>query len=41
MDYMAPEMIKNQPHDHNIDICCMGVLVYELLHGFPPFSGNN
>lgn len=40
-DYMAPEMIKNEPHDHNIDIWCMGVLLFELLHGFPPFSANN
>ena len=37
IDYMAPEMIKNQPHDHSLDIWCLGILLYELLHGYAPF----
>lgn len=39
IDYMAPEMFKNEPHDHSLDIWCLGVLLYELLLGCPPFRG--
>lgn len=41
VDYLAPEMIKNQPHDHSLDIWCTGILLFELLHGYAPFNGNN
>lgn len=41
VDYMAPEIIKNQAHDHKIDIWCLGVILYEMLHGITPFKGNN
>jgi len=41
IDYMAPEMIKNLPHDYRIDIWSLGILLYELLHGYAPFSGKN
>ncbi|EGR32411.1 protein kinase domain protein, partial [Ichthyophthirius multifiliis] len=40
VDYMAPEMIENVPHDHRIDIWCLGILLYELIHGYAPFSGD-
>ena len=38
---MAPEMIKNDAHNTSLDIWCLGVLLYELTHGYPPFSGQN
>jgi aurora kinase A len=38
---MAPEMIKNQPHNFSLDIWCLGILLYELLHGKPPYGGKN
>lgn len=41
IDYMAPEMIKNSPYDYKLDIWCLGILLYELIHGKPPFSGEN
>lgn len=41
IDYMSPEMIKNEPHDHTLDIWCLGVLLYELIHGDAPFKGSN
>ena len=40
-DYMAPEMILNKPHDFRLDIWCLGILLFELLHGKAPFPGKN
>lgn len=37
-DYLCPEMIKGIGHNEKLDIWTMGVLMYELLHGKPPFS---
>jgi len=39
--YLAPEMIKEIGHDENLDIWCIGVLMFELLTGNIPFQGNN
>ena len=38
--YLAPEMIENKGHGKNIDKWCLGVLLYELLVGAPPFIGK-
>jgi len=37
LDYLAPEMVENKPHDDSIDIWCLGILTYELLTGKAPF----
>lgn len=37
-DYLAPEMILGNGHDESLDMWGLGVLMYELLHGVPPFS---
>ena len=39
--YLAPEMIQNIGHDEHVDIWCLGVLLFELLTGTPPFIGQN
>jgi serine/threonine protein kinase len=41
LEYMAPEMLKNEPHDHSLDIWSLGILLYELYHGNAPFTGKN
>jgi len=30
-------MIKNEPHDHTLDIWCLGILLFELINGDAPF----
>ena len=34
-------MIKGQAHDERLDIWCLGVLLYEMLHGYAPFGGRD
>jgi len=36
IEYMAPELIKKEPYDCRVDIWCLGVLSYEMVHGHPP-----
>lgn len=37
-DYLAPEMIIGNGHDESLDVWGLGVLMFELLHGKPPFT---
>ncbi len=36
--YVAPEMLRGDPIDHRADLYAVGVMVYELLMGVPPFN---
>ena len=40
-DYLAPEVIMSHNQNDKVDIWCMGVLLYELIHKRPPFIGKN
>ena len=40
-EYMAPEIVKEQYYDYGIDIWSLGVLLYEMIHGFSPFRAHN
>ena len=40
-DYISPEMINKSGHDTSVDVWSLGILIFELLSGKPPFSGRN
>jgi eukaryotic-like serine/threonine-protein kinase len=40
-EYLSPERIKGQRATSTSDIYAMGILLYEMLTGFPPFTGTD
>ncbi|KAJ3447399.1 serine/threonine-protein kinase ial-related [Anaeramoeba flamelloides] len=38
LDYIAPEMLKRAGYDHSVDEWALGILLYELIVGRPPFK---
>jgi len=40
-EYLAPEVITGGGHDMAVDWWALGVLLYEMLAGYPPFYGTN
>ncbi|KAK9230368.1 hypothetical protein WN944_023335 [Citrus x changshan-huyou] len=39
--YMAPEVLQFQRYDEKVDMWSVGAILFELLNGYPPFSGRN
>eukprot|EP01028_Stygiella_incarcerata_P011468 TRINITY_DN649_c0_g1_i7.p1 TRINITY_DN649_c0_g1~~TRINITY_DN649_c0_g1_i7.p1 ORF type:complete len:745 (+),score=150.32 TRINITY_DN649_c0_g1_i7:75-2309(+) len=39
--YMAPELVQEKPYTNAVDLWSLGVILYELFYGVPPFYTNN
>ncbi|KAM6997891.1 cGMP-dependent protein kinase 2 isoform 2-T2 [Tautogolabrus adspersus] len=40
-EYVAPEVILSKGHDFGADCWSLGILIFELLTGNPPFAGSD
>ncbi len=39
--YMAPEIFKRKPVDPRVDLYALGVMLFEILAGSPPYPGDD
>ncbi len=39
-EYMSPEIVYQQDHNNKADIWSLGILLYEMLNGHPPFQAE-
>ena len=39
-EYMAPEIVKEEAYNLGIDVWSLGILLYELTHGYSPFRAQ-
>ena len=39
-DYIAPEVLQGQPYDYSCDWWSLGIIVFEMVYGYPPFSSK-
>lgn len=39
--YLAPEQVQQQGHNRAVDWWALGVLIYELVNGIPPFNQDD
>lgn len=39
-EYMAPELLQKRTYDYTVDIWALGILLFELMHGFSPYRAK-
>ena len=39
-EYMSPELLQKKSYDYTVDIWGLGILLYELMHGYSPFRAK-
>ncbi len=37
-EYIAPEILKKEDHDHRVDLYAFGILLYKIVYGKFPFE---
>ena len=40
-EYLAPEILQAKGHNKAVDWWALGILIYEMLAGYPPFTDEN
>jgi serum/glucocorticoid-regulated kinase 2 len=40
-EYLAPEVLIGQGHGQSVDFWCLGILLFEMMTGMPPFYSEN
>lgn len=40
-EYMAPEILKGEEYDYSVDWWSLGCVIYDMMVGKPPFTGNS
>ncbi|KAJ3254121.1 serine/threonine protein kinase psk1 [Boothiomyces macroporosus] len=41
IEFMAPEILQEQPYGKVVDYWSLGIMLYDMLTGSPPFTGSN
>ena len=39
--YMPPEILKRQEYNYKCNLWSIGIIIYQLINGKPPYIGNN
>lgn len=39
-EYIAPELLKKETHDHNVDLYSLGIILYRVIYNRFPFSAQ-
>ncbi|MFC2094657.1 protein kinase [Bacteroidota bacterium] len=39
--YIAPELLKKEPHDFRVDLYSLGIILYQIIYGHLPFDDSD